>query len=80
MDETLKQVFYKATTNAEFGKYFSQLPLSQDYFSDNVDLAKYIQRHYYKNDSPVSMSSLLIEIIMFFEKYHYDYGLYLHIV
>lgn len=62
LDETLKQVFYKATTNAEFGKYFSQLPLSQDYFSDNVDLAKYIQRHYYKNDSPVSMSSLLIEI------------------
>ena len=62
MDETLKQVFYKATNNPEYGKYFSQLPLSSDYFGEFVDLAKYIQRHYYNSDQPISMSSLLIEI------------------
>lgn len=72
LDETLRQVFYKAMKDSDFGKnVFYSLPLSEDYFGEEVDLAKYIQKFYYNHNSDISGHSLKLLIEKDLENTHH---------
>lgn len=63
MEEQVKQVFYRAMVDVKYGKEgFSQVPVSEEYFGNNLGLAKYIISYYRVHDSELSGNELKLLI------------------